>query len=82
MAVCTYQFGFLFSLLSGRTQKKTMVFSSKLRDQCMDLDLPNSPFSKPDYGHGFHPEWSFVRIFRSPSSAVPLDCQQQLLPQI
>ena len=28
----------------------------------MHLDLPNSPFSKPDYGQGFHPELSFVRI--------------------
>jgi hypothetical protein len=51
------------------------VFNAKLRDLCMDLDLPNSPFSKPDYGHGFHPEWSFVRIFRSPSGAVPLQCR-------
>jgi len=45
----------------------------------MDLDLPNSPFSKPDYGHGFHPEWSFVRIFRSPSSAVPLQYRKPRL---
>jgi len=50
---------------SGGPRKKQLVFNSKLRGLCMDLDLPNSPFSKPDYGHGFRPQWSLVRTFGS-----------------
>jgi hypothetical protein len=50
---------------SGGPRKKQLVFNSKLRGLCMDLDLPNSPFSKPDYGHGFRPQSSLVRIFGS-----------------
>jgi hypothetical protein len=36
----------------------------------MDLDLPNSPFSKPDYGHGFRPELSGSSVI--PPAPLPL----------
>lgn len=55
---------------SGGPRKKQWVFNSKLRGLCMDLDLPNSPFSKPDYGHGFRPELSGSSVI--PPAPLPL----------